>query len=163
MNEPAKLSTKDRPTEDARKETLRVWLRLLACTTLIKNNLRTRLRVRYQTTLPRFDVLAALYREDEPVPIGALPPHLMVSGGNVTAIVLRLERSGLIERWPAPEDRRKNYVKLSAKGRRRFATMAKEHQKWVSSALSCLSSDEIREFARILTKLSHHLGHKTER
>lgn len=147
---------------ERRKEALRVWLRLLACTTLIKNDFRTRLRVRYHTTLPRFDVLAALYREDEPVPIGALPPHLMVSGGNVTAIVLRLERSGLIDRWPAPEDRRKNYVKLSAKGRRRFVKMAKEHEQWVSSALSCLSADEIKELARILTKLSHHLGHKHE-
>lgn len=162
MNRTKKRSNSGHAAEESHKESLRVWLRLLACTTRIKKELRTRLRVRYQTTLPRFDVLAALYRENDPVPIGVLPPHLMVSDGNITAIVLRLEQNGLIKRWTALEDRRKNYVKLTVKGRREFLKMAKEHEQWVTTALSCLTADDLVELSRILEKLSHHLGHKHE-
>lgn len=41
----------------------RLWLRLLACTTLIEGELRRRFREEFDFTMPRFDVLAQLDRE----------------------------------------------------------------------------------------------------
>src|SRR5216684_1867104 len=39
---------------------IRLWLRLLTCTTLIEGEVRSRLRERFDVTLPRFDLMAQL-------------------------------------------------------------------------------------------------------
>ncbi len=44
------------------KQAVRVWLRLLSCTTLIENQVSSRLRSEFDTTLPRFDLMAQLER-----------------------------------------------------------------------------------------------------
>ena len=103
------------------KQSLRLWLKLLSCTTVIENWLRNRLRAEFGTTLPRFDVLAALDRHPEGLRMGELSRYLLVSNGNVTGIVQRLEEEGLIEREQAPNDRRAIRVRLSPKGRALFA------------------------------------------
>ncbi|MDY6946330.1 MAG: MarR family transcriptional regulator, partial [Pseudomonadota bacterium] len=42
------------------KTSLRLWLRLLSCSMIIERRIRTQLEVEFETTLPRFDVMAAL-------------------------------------------------------------------------------------------------------
>src|SRR2546422_4209153 len=71
---------------------LRIWLRLLTCTHLIEQRVRSGLRERFATTLPRFDLLAQLERHREGLKMNELSRLLMVTGGNVTAIVDQLEK-----------------------------------------------------------------------
>jgi DNA-binding MarR family transcriptional regulator len=121
---------------------LRLWLRLLTCTTMIEGEVRRRLREQFDTTLPRFDVLAQLDKAGE-MTLGELSQRMMVSNGNVTGLVDRLVSEGLIARRAAPRDRRVQMVKLTAAGRRTFRTMAKANGDWISEIFGGLGGDEI--------------------
>src|SRR5438132_1497787 len=77
---------------------LRIWLRLLTCTQMIERVVRSRLREQFGTTLPRFDLMAQLERHPEGLKMNELSRLLMVTGGNITAIVDQLEKEGLVER-----------------------------------------------------------------
>ena len=81
--------------DPASKERLRLWLRILSAQRVIENEVRERLRVEHDTTLPRFDVMAALYRNEEGLKMSELSGELRVSNGNVTGIVDRLVNDGL--------------------------------------------------------------------
>src|SRR5712691_8276121 len=110
---------------------LRVWLRLLSCSTLIENQVSSRLRGDFDTTLPRFDLMAQLARFPDGITMGELSQRLMVSGGNVTTITDYLEGDGLVERIAVPGDRRARIVRLTPKGRVEFDQMAEVHATWI--------------------------------
>ena len=78
------------------KTRLRLWLRLLKVTRSVENDIREKLRVEFGSTLPRFDVLAALYQFPKGLRMSELSGLLKVSNGNVTGIVDRLVKDGLI-------------------------------------------------------------------
>lgn len=132
---------------------LRIWLRLLTCTQMIERVVRSRLRGRFGTTLPRFDLMAQLERHREGLKMSELSQLLMVTGGNVTAIVDQLEREGLVERLPEPSDRRAFRIRLTRAGERSFADMARAHEAWVVDLLSGLSRKEHEELLKLLAKL----------
>jgi len=125
------------------KQRLRLWLRLLSCSTAIEKKARAMLIARFDTTLPRFDVMAALDREQDGLTMSALSEHLLVSNGNVTAIVARLVEDGLVTRIQDKSDRRVLRVKLTAKGRRDFRGYAAAHEAWVEQLLGDLPDTEI--------------------
>ncbi|MEH6402903.1 MAG: MarR family transcriptional regulator [Sneathiella sp.] len=135
------MRTSDK-TSDTDKLRLRVWLRLLRVSRSIEGELRERLRVRYKSTLPRFDVLAALFRQAEGLKMSELSSALMVSNGNVTGIIERLVGEGMVERTPIPNDRRAMKVRLTAKGRQDFAEMAEVHQGWISELLDGINAED---------------------
>ena len=110
------------------KDSLRLWLRLLTCSTMIEREVRARLRSQFGATLPRFDMMAALEREPDGLNMGELSRRLMVSNGNVTGVADRLAREGLVKRWSPPDDRRSSRLALTARGRKEFTAMAKAHQ-----------------------------------
>ncbi|CAM5215675.1 DNA-binding MarR family transcriptional regulator OS=Castellaniella defragrans OX=75697 GN=HNR28_000726 PE=4 SV=1 [Castellaniella defragrans] len=110
----------------------RVWLRLLACSTQIERQIRQLLRVRFATSLPRFDYLAQLDRHPEGLRMSVLSRHLMVTGGNVTGLTDQLVKEGLVQRTEDSEDRRSWRVLLTAQGRKSFAQMAAEHEQWLT-------------------------------
>ncbi|WP_419911419.1 MarR family winged helix-turn-helix transcriptional regulator [Hoeflea sp.] len=124
------------------KQRLRIWLRLLKISRQMEAEIRERLRVEFATTLPRFDVLAALYRESDGMKMSALSAALMVSNGNVTGIVERLVSDGLVVRVPVSGDRRAMIVQLTDKGREEFSHMAKTHEGWIASMLNMLSDED---------------------
>lgn len=126
----------------ASKERLRLWLRLLRSARGIEADLRERLRVTYDITLPQFDVLAALARRSDGVTMTELSRYLMVSNGNVTGIIARLVADGLVVRKPVPLDRRATVVQLTEKGRTAFAAMAEVHESWVNELLGDFSKAE---------------------
>ena len=115
----------------AHHDALRVWLRLFTCTQLIERTIRTRLRNEFNTTLPRFDLMAQLQRHPGGLKMGELSKRLLVTGGNVTAITDLLVAEGLVERAPIAGDRRAFAVRLTAKGRRAFDAMARAHERWL--------------------------------
>lgn len=131
---------------------LRLWLRLLKTTRLVENGLRERLRGQFDTTLPRFDVLAALQRNPAGLRMSALSSVLKVSNGNVTGIVERLVSDGLVERKAVEGDRRAMMVRLTPAGAERFAVMAVDHARWIDEFLADFTNEEAEEMDRRLAK-----------
>ncbi|GAC1486987.1 MAG: MarR family transcriptional regulator [Ktedonobacteraceae bacterium] len=132
---------------------LRIWLRLLTCTTLIEHEVSGRLRSDFETTLPRFDLMAQLARCPEGLGMGELSERMMVSGGNITGITDNLERDGLVERIIPPEDRRAKKVRLTSRGRAAFDKMAAEHKIWIQDLLGHLTEQEQLQLYALLGKL----------
>ena len=138
-------AAKARPRAGARplsKQRLRLWLHILRATRAIEAELRERLRVQFATTLPQFDVMAALYREEGGLRMTELSRRLLVSNGNVTGIVERLVNDGLIARESAASDRRSFLVRLTPKGEADFGEIAKAHQDWVNGILADFDAQE---------------------
>ncbi len=138
----------------ASKARLRLWLRLLKASKHIEAELRERLRVEFDTTLPRFDVMAALYRAEAGLKMSELSGVLRVSNGNVTGIVDRLVNDGLIVRVPVDNDRRAMVVRLTGSGREHFARMAEQHETWINTLLSDVAPDDIPAIAELLGRVS---------
>ena len=133
-----------------KKQRLRVWLRLLKATKLVEATIRENLRVEFDTTLPRFDVLAALYRFEEGLKMSELSAALRVSNGNVTGIVERLVADGLVLRVPVAGDKRATLVRLSNKGKEGFARMAEAHAGWLNAILEDLSNEDCEQAIGLL-------------
>lgn len=138
--------------EPTSKERLRLWLRVLKTNRLIEAELRERLRLEFATTLPRFDVMSALYRNPKGMKMSELSRMLMVSNGNVTGIVDRLRDDGLILREAVPGDRRAARVRLTAKGITEFEKQANAHENWVSELLSGLDAETCHMTSELLTQ-----------
>jgi DNA-binding MarR family transcriptional regulator len=138
----AEFKVSERPQDHATE--LRLWLRLLACTNLIEVEVRQRLRERFETTLPRFDLLAQLERVEDGLLLGELSRRMMVSNGNVTGLVERLAQAGLIERNVSEADRRAVRVRLTKKGRDEFAEMAALHAEWICEFFSGVTEEELK-------------------
>ena len=119
--------------EVAHKDDVRLWLRLLTCTTMIEATIRTRLREQFGVTLPRFDLMAQLQKAPAGLTLGDLSRRLMVTNGNVTGLVERLVVAGEVDRAPHPADRRATTVRLTAAGRASFAAMARAHEGWIAA------------------------------
>jgi DNA-binding MarR family transcriptional regulator len=125
------------------KQRVRLWIRLLRATRAIEAELRERLRVQFAMTLPQFDVMAALAREENGMTMTELSRRLMVSNGNVTGIVDRLVAEHYVLRQAPAEDRRSFNVRLTPKGAARFSAAAAVHEQWVDELLSDFNSDEM--------------------
>lgn len=132
---------------------IRVWLRLLTCTNLIERELRATLSREFGTTLPRFDVLAQLDRAPDGLSMSQLSRRMMVSNGNVTGLIDRLVTDGLVERTPAPADRRTAIVRLTAKGRAAFAGMTAEHHGRLHRLLSGMPRSDLDRLLALLRAL----------
>jgi DNA-binding MarR family transcriptional regulator len=151
------VDTESRATHDDHLS-VRVWLRLLACTNLVEGRVAGRLREEFATTLPRFDFLSQLERNPAGLRMNEVSKRMMVTGGNVTRIADQLLAEGLITRAVAPNDRRAAIVKLSAAGRRAFAEMAREHEGWIVEMFAGLGETDRDRLYAILAKLKRHLN-----
>ena len=143
---------------EADHQALRLWLRLLSCTTRIEGVIRNRLRSEFGTTLPRFDLLAQLEREPEGLTMGELSQRLMVTGGNVTGITDQLEGEGLVVRAGHPGARRAYRVRLTAAGRRQFRRMAATHEGWIVELLEGWDGAQKAQIHTLLATLKQHLA-----
>lgn len=136
------------------KERLRLWIRLLRAARTIEAELRERLRQEFDTTLPRFDVMAALYRTPEGMLMSGLSSFLLVSNGNVTGIVDRLVSEGLVTRARRNGDRRTSMVKLTDAGRSQFEAMAAAHETWIGELLAGVGEEDTKRLASMLKSFS---------
>src|SRR6202011_3925193 len=128
--EPPSPDSETRARDD-HHDSLRLWLRLLSCSTLIENHIRQRLQGEFATTLPRFDLMAQLERCPEGLKMGELSKRVMVTGVNVTGIANLLEKEGLVAPVIDSEDRRAFRVRLTTSGQRLFKRMAAAHERWI--------------------------------
>lgn len=140
-----------------RQVDLRMWVRLLDCAKVIEKRLRRNFQGEFDTTLPRFDVMAALDRAPDGLNMGALSKALLVSNGNVTAIVRQLHDQGLVLSQPDPDDRRSAIVALTPAGKEQFALLAAAHHQWVRDALRNFPRDRQEQLLDLLTELKSHI------
>jgi len=155
MDEPAPAPTLDRETKATErpgdhKDELRLWLRMLTCSTMIEREIRRALREEFRTTLPRFDLMAQLEKSATGMTVGEVSQRLMVSNGNVTTVVAGLVDDGLVDKRPAPHDRRVQVISLTALGRRQFRAMAERHEEWIANLFAGLAPEELAGLMRLL-------------
>jgi len=135
-------------------EFLRLWLRLLKCSNMIEARVRSGLREEFETTLPRFDMLAQLgSAEEDGLTMGELSRRLMVTNGNLTGLTERLVKEKLISRTALPHDRRTQRIRLTASGRRALDKMASSHRSWIETMFRQMTEDDVVDLARLIGRL----------
>ena len=132
---------------------LRLWLRLLTCTQLIEHQVRDGLRTQFDTTLPRFDLMAQLERVPQGLKMNELSSRMMVTRGNITGITNQLVTEGLVARVDVVGDRRACRVKLTPKGRRQFNSLAHAHEGWIVQALAGLGEKDMAALHKLLGRV----------
>ncbi len=142
----ARLDGKKEKESDS-KARLRLWIRLLRASRLIEGMARERLKAQFGATLPRFDVMAALFRQPDGMLMSEISRFLMVSNGIVTGIVDRLVADGFVARSQRNGDRRTSFITLTRKGRAGFATMAAAHESWINELLGGISARDAEQMS----------------
>lgn len=143
----AAAAPKDDGATIERKARLRLWIRLLRASRFIEGVTRERFKTQFNMTLPRFDVMAALYRQPEGMLMSEIARFLIVSNGNVTGIVDRLVSEGLVARSQRNGDRRTSFITLTRRGRATFATMAEAHEHWITELLGGVSARDAEQLS----------------
>jgi DNA-binding MarR family transcriptional regulator len=141
---------------------VRLWLRLLTCSLIIEKRLRRRLAEQFDTTLPRFDVLAALDRCPQGLSMSDLSQALLVSGGNLTALVRQLERRGHVVMERDPQDGRSRLVTITETGKSHFRDVAAEHHHWIAGMFAGMSTASHDQLYELLAELKQSLAGDSE-
>lgn len=145
---------------DTRK--LGLWVRLIANSNIIEKEVRNLFRSEFGVTLPRFDLMSTLYRAQGGLTMGELSKRMLVSNGNVTGIVERLKKEGLVKRWVLPTDRRIYSVGLTPKGRTDFKIMADRHKEWIADILGGLDDEDLNPMIQKMDSLREVLRARKE-
>lgn len=153
LRQPQPANDRETATTRDDKLELRLWLRLLTCSNLIERNVRAALRERFDTTLPRFDLLAQLDRAPDGLTMSDLSARMMVSNGNITGLTDRLVEEGLVKRTQSPRDRRSSRVGLTPAGKKAFDAMTPEHELWIDTMMAGLSRQEMQQLFQLLGRL----------
>ena len=140
-------------TDALSKRRLKTWVRLLGVTRAAESHLREHLRLQHRTTLPRFDVMAALYRRRDGVTMSELSRMLLVSNGNATTVVDRLEADGIVVRTPSDTDRRTVFVALTPAGVTVFEAQATPHEAEVNRLFGQLTETDLDTLTDILKRM----------
>ena len=106
----------------------------------------------YDLTVPQFGALEALYHLG-PLSLGELADKLLVTGGNVTYVMDRLEAQGLVSRYRSESDRRVVHAKLTEKGRALVARVFPEHAVFIEHLCRHLEPAEQQVLRRLLKQL----------
>ncbi|WP_010324903.1 MarR family winged helix-turn-helix transcriptional regulator [Marinobacterium stanieri] len=141
---------------------LKTWFRMLSNTALIEHELRTLFVNEFNVTLPQFDLMAALHHAGGSEKMSALSKWMKVSNGNITGVVDRLERDGLVARQALPEDRRVKIIHLTEAGADVFSHMAKRHKEWISTLLDEISEGDLEQLHLQLMQLSKTIKRKLQ-
>jgi DNA-binding MarR family transcriptional regulator len=133
---------------------MRTHLRIATCCNLLMREARQTIAVRWQLTLPQFDVLAELARADtRGFTFAELSRLLVVTSGNLTGIVDRLELQRLVQRCPDGKDRRVIRVALTDKGRRMTDELLPAHAADIEAILSFMPRASLAQLSELLGQL----------
>jgi len=158
---PARVDVEARAVREHRLS-LKLWLRMLACTYRLETEVRLRLKARFSISLARFDLMAQLERTRQGLKMNELSKRMMVTGGNVTGLTDQLAKEGLVMREGDPKDRRACVVKLTPAGRALFNRMAVQHAAWIEELLGGLNQTEKARSYQLLAKLKRHVTDQQE-
>lgn len=134
---------------------LSVWVRLIKAYNLILPQARRSVEPGF--TLPQFDVMAQLHRRPDGMTFVELSRNLLVSAGNLTGIVKRLERDRLVARETNESDRRSARLKLTVEGRRRIAAAVPRHARDIEKVFASIPRGDVEQLRRLLGTLTHAL------
>jgi DNA-binding MarR family transcriptional regulator len=140
---------------------LKLWLRLLSCSTQIETEIKRRLRKAFGITISRFDYLAQLHRHPDGLRMNVLSRYLMVTGGSITGLTDELQKEGLVVREDAPDDRRAFLLRLTPQGREAFERIAEQHEAWIIELFGGLKSPDRRSLYELLGQLRLHTAAST--
>ena len=154
---PASLGLEARATDDDH-QSLKLWLRMMACTNQVQAELRRRMRQQFGISLARFDYMAQLHRYPEGLTMRLLGQYLMVTGGNVTGLTNELVKEGWVERLADPEDRRSVRVRLTPVGVQTFEQIATVHEAWVVALFAGLRVQDRKLMSELLGSLRQQVG-----
>lgn len=143
---------------DTSKDRLRLWLKVLKATRAVESEIRENLRTDFATTLPRFDVMAALMQHEDGLKMSELSGVLKVSNGNVTGIVERLVEDGHVLREKVAGDRRASRVRLTDQGREEFTRQAAAHEAWIDRMFQDVSLEDAQRVAAALDAVARQTG-----
>lgn len=136
------------------RDSMRTHLRIATCYNLLMREARQTIAARWQLTLPQFEVLAELARADaRGFTFVELSRLLLVTSGNLTGIVDRLEQQRLVERCPDGTDRRVIRVALTEKGRRTTDEVLPAHAADIEAILSFMPRASLTLLSELLGKL----------
>lgn len=141
-------------TDSLSKRRLKMWIRMLRVTRLAEGELREFLRIEHESTLPRFDVLAALHRAGTALTMSEVSRRLLVSNGNTTTVVDRLEKDGWVIRTSPLADRRIVHVALTTHGRLHFEQLARDHETKVDQLFATVSDADLDALDQLLQHMT---------
>lgn len=143
---------------ERQKQSLKLWIELLRYSNKLEQIIDDKLRHNYGQNISRFDVLSQLARvRPNGLTVGELAGQLIASKGNITGLLDRMQKDGLIEKEAKHDDRRSYIVKSSDKGSDLFDEMAEDNAHWVENALDAIDIDHMKEFAQFLSKSRNSL------
>jgi MarR family transcriptional regulator, organic hydroperoxide resistance regulator len=114
----------------------------------------------FGVTTQQWSVLGALSRPqgEQGMSVGDLSRYLLVSRQNLTGILDRLEASGAIERVMGEQDRRQRHVRLSAQGKKLWASLAGPIRDFYDHALQSFSMEDRLSFIHFITSLQKNMS-----
>ena len=154
------VSTPPRPWSDDEERSLRLWIALARCYSTVAREVSTRV-ADYSLTTPQFGVLEALYHLG-PLSLGELADKLLVTGGNITYVMDRLEEQELVVRDRSGPDRRVVMARLTAKGASLIEAVFPGHAAFVDELAGTLSHEEQETLRDLLKKWGKGLVGETE-
>jgi len=110
-------------------------------------------------TVPQLEIIGCL-APSKGLSLNELAERLLVTGGNVTGLIDRLERDGYVLRERNDEDRRIIYAKLTPKGKEIWHMIMPRYQACISDLMMGLTAEEKKILSRLLKKLILHIRKK---
>lgn len=145
------VASERRTWSDDEERALRLWIALARAYATFSREVASRVSD-YGLTTPQFGILEALHHLG-PLPLGELASKLLVTGGNVTYVMDRLEQQGLVTRERAEGDRRIVLAHLTDEGRALIEAVFPGHAAFVEEAVSHLDASEQETLRALLKKL----------
>ncbi len=140
------------PLLPAQRARVGMWIRLARCYNLAMRELAGGMRD--ECTMPQFDVLAQLARSEDGLTFSALSERLLVTAGNLTGIVDRLEKRDLVRRETNPRDRRQIFVRLTPQGRLYCAKVIPEHEQKIVALFAGMAENDVQNLRADLDKIA---------
>ncbi|MEN8258966.1 MAG: MarR family transcriptional regulator [Thermodesulfobacteriota bacterium] len=131
---------------------LSTFVKLIRATESLSANVHNPLR-EFGLTVSQFGVLEALYHLG-PMCQKDIAKKILKTTGNLTTVIVNLEKRGLIIRERAAEDRRYYQIALTGKGRKTIADLFPGHASRMTYLMGALTLDEQKELGRLCKKLS---------
>ncbi len=146
--------------DDKRTAEMRFWLSILRVHNTIFPELNKSLRDNAGVGLAKFDVLAQLVRHPDGITMSDLSTALKVTNGNVSGLVNRLVKDGLVSKEMSSTDRRSFSAKLTDKGMGTFQKAMTFHQATLANLMADVEKEALIEATEPLRTLSEKLKQK---
>lgn len=138
-------------------DSLKLWIELIRCSNQLERTIDKNLRRQFGQSISRFDVLSQLQRKlEDGLTVGELGKCLIASKGNITGLLNRMVKDGLVIKVSKTDDRRCFQVNITSKGLALFKDMADNHGKWITDYFISLDIENMKKITQLLgeTRLS---------